>query len=192
MIQSHQIRRNITAPTRRFKAKRLLEIPENKFTNVDLFEATDGSIVGVISANESRTSNLERLGWTRCDELNSFVKFVLPDTTVADVMHRRLADIVALNFDHDPTSFVTETDLYTWFHNVQDTRLWKNVLGIEMFGKFVDAIDRHIGPFRTRKSVETEILGAATTKVRERCWLGWRLRNASPVLDETSMILAYF
>ncbi len=187
MIQTH---RSITAPTRRFKAKRLLEIPDNKFDNVDLFDTADGSIVGVVSVNESRASALERLGWSRCEDV--FVKVVQPDTTVADVVHRRLARIVALNFESDPTSFVTETDLYAWFHNMQDIRAWKNVLGIELFGKFVDAIDRHIGPFRTRKSVETELLGSPTSTVRERCWLGWRLRNAIPVLDETSMILAYF
>jgi hypothetical protein len=187
-----QVRRSITAPTRRFKARRLLEIPDNKFPPVDLFDLVDGSIAGVISdtITESCTSNLERLGWMRCDE--KLVKIVQPDTSVADVVHRRLAHIVALNFDHDPSSFVTESDLSTWFHNVQDIRVWKHVLGLEMFGKFVDAIDRHIGPFRTRKSVETEMFGAPTSTVRERCWLGWRLRNATPVLDETSMILAFF
>lgn len=205
-IQSHNIQKNITAPTLRFKAKRLLEIPEQDdmrglaFDHLEFFRAADGTLIGVTSPYGSRStqgSDLERLGWTRCEGLytsreDSFVKTLPPGTEISDVVHRRLASIIELNFERDPTSFVSERDLSEWFHNHgESAKLWKKVLGVESFDKFKQRIDHHLGHFRTRKSVETELFGAPVTPGRERCWIGWKFKSAVPLLDETSSILAH-
>lgn len=203
-IESHHIQKNVTAPTHRFKAKRLLEIPDDagasSFDHLEFFRATDGTLIGVTSPYGSRTtqvSDLERLGWTRCEGLytteeDSFIKTVPPGTEIADVVHRRLASIIELNFERDPTSFVSERDLSEWFHNHgESAKLWKKVLGVESFDKFKQLLDHHLGHFRTRKSVETELLGAPVTPGRERCWIGWKFKSAVPLFDETSSILAH-
>ncbi len=203
-IQTYQIHKCITAPTHRFKAKRLLEIPEHDdmrglaFDHLEFFRTTDGSLVGVTSPYSSRSTlgnDLERLGWTRCEGLytsdeDSFVKIVPAGTEIADVVHKRLANIIALNFEHDHASFVNEGDLLTWFHN-GEARVWKKVLGVESFVKFKERIDHHLGHFRTRKSVETELYGSPISSGRERCWIGWKFKSAVPLFDETSSILAH-
>lgn len=207
-IQTYQIQKNITAPTLRYKAKRLLEIPDEdfslKFDHLEFFRTMDGTLVGITSPYSSRDpqtlNDLERLGWTRCEGLyttteDSFVKTVPPGTQVGDVLHRRLAEIVARNFETDASSFVAEHDLATWYYSIdgihERNRTWKKVLGVESFDKFKVLLDQHFGHFRTRKSVEMELYGTYSSSGRERCWMGWKFKSAVPVFDETSSILAH-
>jgi hypothetical protein len=207
-FEAHNVTKRVsivTAVRKYEKARYVLQMPpvgsENMFfDHVEIFETSDGHLVGVASPYESEANRpfFESLeNWNECpgmyhESCPSYFKKVDESANLDTVFEGHMRNIVERNFEPVRDAFITEREIREWLVDPPNLgRVFrykkpKNMFPTIDFPDFAKGISEVMGPLLTatqlarafeRPLTDSEL---ARMRLKGKCLLGWQIRTERP------------
>jgi hypothetical protein len=195
----------VTAVRKHEKARYVLEMPpvgssNGFFDHAELFETSDGHLIGVASPYESEANRnyFNSLGgWHECPGMYesscpSYFKKVDESANLDTVFEGHMRKIVELNFEPVRDAFITEREICEWLDEpptlarVFRYKKPKNMFPTVDFPDFNKGLTCVLGPLMSAtqlaRALERPLMEAELGRMRlkGKCFFGWRIRTARP------------
>ena len=192
----------VTAVRKHEKARYILDIFSSSgfFDHVEIFETSDGHLIGVASPYESEANQpyFDSLGdWHACPGMYhascvSFFKKVDESSNLDTVFEGHMRKIVDCNFEPVCDSFITEREIREWLVDPPNlARVFryikpKNMFPTVDFVDFTKGVSKVMGPLlsatQLARMLERPLTDAelARMRLKGKCLLGWRIRTERP------------
>jgi hypothetical protein len=195
----------VTAVRKYEKARYVLEMPpvgssNGFFDHAEIFETSDGGLVGVASPYESEANRnyFNSLGgWQTCPGMYesscpSYFKKVDESANLDTVFEGHMRKIVELNFEPVRDAFVTEREIREWLDEPPELahvfryKKRKNIFPTVESTDFTKGVSEVMGPLlsatQLARALERPLTDSelARMRLKGKCLLGWRIRTERP------------